>query len=146
MIGGSRKRRHHSKPGPRLDPTRLQLIARSRCARPSAKAPVCSTEPIMRCGNVSNAASEKINDIPTRGSLLIFGFDNYTQTVSVGLLKDKQDVPMSVTFVLMFLILPRLVRIRWIWLSIITVSTAGAAPRSCCSFSCATRKRTAVTK
>ena len=25
MIGGSRKRRHHSKPGPRLDPTRLPL-------------------------------------------------------------------------------------------------------------------------
>src|SRR5215472_574969 len=24
MIGGSRRRRHHSKPGPRLDPTRLR--------------------------------------------------------------------------------------------------------------------------
>src|SRR5215469_18289259 len=25
MIGGSRRRRHHSKPGPRLDPTRLVI-------------------------------------------------------------------------------------------------------------------------
>src|SRR5262252_5956692 len=27
MIGGSRRRRHHSKPGPRLDPTRLRGVS-----------------------------------------------------------------------------------------------------------------------
>src|SRR4051795_11891384 len=32
MSGGSRKRRHHSKPGPRLDPTRLIVIADGRLA------------------------------------------------------------------------------------------------------------------
>jgi hypothetical protein len=32
MIGGSRKRRHHSKPGPRLDPTQLPLPG-MECAR-----------------------------------------------------------------------------------------------------------------
>src|SRR5712675_388055 len=32
MIGGSRKRRHHSKPGPRLDPTRPNRIDPESCA------------------------------------------------------------------------------------------------------------------
>jgi len=32
MIGGSRKRRHHSKPGPRLDPTRPTDVGPDPCA------------------------------------------------------------------------------------------------------------------
>ena len=39
MSGGSRKRRHHSKPGPRLDPTRLGLRRRQENQRQEAPCP-----------------------------------------------------------------------------------------------------------
>src|SRR6267142_691818 len=37
MIGGSRKRRHHSKPGPRLDPTRPGSLGIDTVSRPSSR-------------------------------------------------------------------------------------------------------------
>src|SRR5215831_6575966 len=39
MIGGSRRRRHHSKPGPLVDPTRLPLAAVSRCSNTGVQRP-----------------------------------------------------------------------------------------------------------
>src|SRR5580704_10141683 len=44
MIGGSRRRRHHSKPGPRLDPTRLPShfpTASHRNSLPAATSRLC---------------------------------------------------------------------------------------------------------
>src|ERR1700688_4007535 len=62
MIGGSRKRRHHSKPGPRLDPTRPNRIDPESCAA-------------AREGIGEALTGERIGQPLRRGSTLIMGAD-----------------------------------------------------------------------
>jgi hypothetical protein len=52
MKGGSRKRRHHSKPGPRLDPTRPAQQHVCVFARPKPKAALAEVHP-LQCSNAN---------------------------------------------------------------------------------------------